>query len=358
MIAELALKNFKCFPELSLPLGPLTLLTGLNGMGKSTVLQAILALLQSDGECLSLNGSLVQLGTAGDVLYEGAQSERIAVALDAAQFEFAYGEPGANDLHITPGSQRITAPPLPAEWQYLNCERIGPRSSFAMSDTVVRGQRRLGPRGEFAAHFLAAYGDEPVSEGVRHPSASSASLRSQLDAWMGLVSPGARLSVVHHTEMDLVRLSVAFADNRVLSKPHRPTNVGFGIAYLLPVLVAGLAARPGSLLMIENPEAHLHPRGQARMGDFLARVARSGVQVIVETHSDHLVNGVRIAVHAGEFPADSVAMHFFSRRIVEERFVHEAVSPRMDRNGRIDQWPSGFFDEWDHALDQLLFPAG
>lgn len=70
-------------------------------------------------------------------------------------------------------------------------------------------------------------------------------------------------------------------------------NVGFGISYVLPIVLALVKAKKGELIILENPEAHLHPRGQRKMGELIARAAQGGVQVIVETHSDHILNGIR-----------------------------------------------------------------
>ncbi|MGH3693299.1 MAG: AAA family ATPase [Pseudonocardiaceae bacterium] len=91
-------------------------------------------------------------------------------------------------------------------------------------------------------------------------------------------------------------------------------NIGFGFSYALPVIIAGLLAPGGGLLLVENPEAHLHPAGQSRLGRFLARIAGSGVQVVLETHSDHILNGVRLAV-ADErtINAHDVIVHFFGK---------------------------------------------
>jgi predicted ATPase len=293
------------------------------------------------------------------VYYEGAQTAEIVISLDDNAFAFLYEDKDSNELrplhNLFHRGHRLS---VPDGWQYLNCERSGPRSSFPMSDAVVRGRRQLGVRGEYAAHFLSVFGEESVAKAVQHEAAASPSLRDQTDAWLREVSPGSNVRVYHHTEMDLVRLSVQFRDTRATSREYRPTNVGFGITYLLPVIVAGLAARSGSLLMVENPEAHLHPRGQGRMGQFLARVAAGGVQVLVETHSDHLLNGIRVSVHDGELPPEDVAIHYFERRVTDERFVHGVTSPGLDRDGRIDQWPDGFFDQWENALQKLLFPAG
>ena len=95
---------------------------------------------------------------------------------------------------------------------------------------------------------------------------------------------------------------------------------------------------------MENPEIHLHPAGQALMGQFMADVARAGMQVLVETHSDHVLNGIRRSVKAGRLAADRVVIHFFRPRS-EDR--SQVVSPAMDGSGNIDSWPEGFFDQFD-----------
>ena len=92
---------------------------------------------------------------------------------------------------------------------------------------------------------------------------------------------------------------------------HRPIHTGFGLTQVLPLLVAALSARLEDLLLVENPEVHLHPSGQAAMGEFLAEVAAAGVQVLAETHSDHVLNGVRRAVKKGILRPDDAALHFF-----------------------------------------------
>ena len=125
---------------------------------------------------------------------------------------------------------------------------------------------------------------------------------------------------------------------------HRPGHTGFGLTQCLPIVVAALSAAEGDLILLENPEVHLHPAGQAKMGEFLADVARVGVQVIVETHSDHVLNGVRRAVKCGRLGDDQVAIHFFRPRSDGDPQVS---SPAMDKAGNIDHWPKGFFDQFD-----------
>jgi predicted ATPase len=179
-------------------------------------------------------------------------------------------------------------------------------------------------------------------------------LKHQAEAWLGEISPGTRISLTPNPEVGIVGLRYSSVFGTQISNDHRATNVGFGITYVLPVIVAVLSSAPGSLLLIENPEAHLHPKGQAQMGRLLACAASCGVQVIVETHSDHVLNGVRLAVHGGKINPDDVQLHFFQRS--EQDGLIEVVSPRIDRDGRIDQWPDGFFDEWEKSLVALLEP--
>ena len=126
--------------------------------------------------------------------------------------------------------------------------------------------------------------------------------------------------------------------------------MGFGLTQVLPIVVAALSADKGDLLLIENPEVHLHPAGQALMGQFLAEVAHAGVQVMVETHSDHILNGIRRAVRAQRLVPAQVALHFFRPRIAE---VAQAISPQLDKFGNIDVWPEGFFDQFDRDMNHF-----
>ena len=119
------------------------------------------------------------------------------------------------------------------------------------------------------------------------------------------------------------------------------------------MLIAILSSKPGSIVLLENPKAHLHPQGQAKIGELVARAAAAGVQVLVETHSDHVLNGVRIAVHAGVIAPESISICYFSRVEDAGRVRSSIESPRIDKDGRLDKWPDGFFDEWDKSLERL-----
>lgn len=122
---------------------------------------------------------------------------------------------------------------------------------------------------------------------------------------------------------------------------------------MLPIIVAGLLAKKGQILIIDSPEAHIHPMGQSAMGRFLAMVANAGVQVIIETHSDHILNGVRLAVFGGKLPANQAAIHFFNSRPRGSDDHAHVLSPQIDKNGNLSEWPAGFFDQAEADLAKL-----
>jgi predicted ATPase len=367
MIRSIQLTNFKCFEQRNVLLRPLTLLAGLNSSGKSTIIQALLLLRQSFLENLlpnvglTLNGKLAQLGTAKDVLFEEADTDEIGFELDDSlpahlKLRFAYRE----DSDVLAVNQAETTGEIwktslfRDEFQYLRAERIGPRTSFGMSDYEVRHHHQIGSSGEFATHFLSLFGSETVElPELRHPAATSNTLQSQVEAWMTEISPGVRLNVKRYSEMDLMTFNVTYSlGNQVASSEYRPTNVGFGITYALPIVLSVLSAHPGGLVIVENPEAHLHPRGQVKMGELLSLASTSGIQILIETHSDHVLNGIRLAVHDHKADPTRVALY-------HSKWEPGGKSPSLtlldiDALGRVSQWPDGFFDEMERSLDRLL----
>lgn len=379
MITKLHLQNYKCFEDQTLEFKALTLLSGLNGTGKSSVLQSLLLLRQSFQQNLllttglALNGDLLHIGTAKDALFEGAKEDMIGFDLilgdetargrwrfnynrEADVLGLAPNEPAVLDYIHPPNDIYRRSSLFGSNFHYLQAERLGPRRFFETSDFLVRQRRELGPAGEYTAQFLNTFRNENIASDILyHPDAVSSTLKDQVEAWLGEVSPGTRITLMPNLGTDTISLQYSFVMGNQKSTEYRATNVGFGITYVLPILVAVLSSAPGSLLLIENPEAHLHPRGQSQIGELLALAATCGIQVVIETHSDHVLNGIRLAVHSGNVPPEDVQLHFFQRRKQDgQSFV---VSPQIDRNGRIDQWPDGFFDEWDKSLEALLTPG-
>lgn len=382
MIQSLHLKNFKSFEDECFKLGNLTLLTGLNGTGKSSILQSIVLLRQSYQhqfllkKRLLLNGELVQLGTVDDVLYEGAKEDVFGFDLHfRSNIEGKWLFECENET--LEGRVRDQALPMDVvkqisgnvsnkvyntclfgdDFHYLPADRIGPQPAFEISDHFVREHRQLGGKGEYAPHFLFTFQTrrfDDDAEVLIHPNTDlkNTNLLGQLEAWMGEISPGVRIALTEYPGIDRMELRYSFLARKGYTRNYRSTNVGFGITYTLPILLALLASEKDSLVLLENPEAHLHPQGQFKLGELMARAAGYGIQVIVESHSDHVLNGIRIAVREKLIEPDKVRLYYLSRS--DNEFSSKVDSPLVDEDGRIDQWPDGFFDEYEKSLEQLF----
>ncbi|MFF7242332.1 DUF3696 domain-containing protein [Embleya sp. NPDC008237] len=392
MIEQLELTNFKAFQHAEIAFRPLTLLTGLNSTGKSSVLQALALLHQSytagqldhatdlaDGrpelaaaEGFLLNGELVELGTGQDVLTEDFLGEaQVTLAIVDAHLRYSWTVAYHQDQDLLP----LTAVELPgttegadapsgdaasipeyfrAGFQYLRADRIVPAVGYPRSHQVAIKRGFLGIHGEHAVNYLRHHADYSVPKGLRHRNASGHRLVEQVDAWMQELCPGVNVRAIAIEGTDTVNLSYAFGGTSGVNSTlrRRPTNVGFGLTHALPIVVACLTARPGSLVLLENPEAHLHPKGQTQMALLAAAAGAHGAQLVVETHSDHVLNGVRLAVKNQIIDSTDVALHYF--RGGESGLGVEVISPNVGADGLLDQWPEGFFDEWENALDQLI----
>ncbi|HOI91886.1 MAG TPA: DUF3696 domain-containing protein [Candidatus Rifleibacterium sp.] len=366
MIEFIRVQRFKSLNDASFPLAALNIFSGLNGMGKSSLIQSLLLLRQSYekntllDKGLLLKGDYLTLGTGKDVLTENTDNETIVFTVkweEAEPVNFAFNYAGKSDLQ--PLQARATLPEkLPnlfnKNFQYLAADRISPRAAYEASDFFIKDLNSLGNHGEFTAHYIVEYGLEPIKIKIlQHMKASSLSLQDNLEKWMAEISPGIRVRTRLHQDMNSVSLGYAFEHENEVTAEFKPQNVGFGLTFVLPVLVAVLRAAPGDMLIIENPEAHLHPAGQAVLGHLCSLAAAGGVQLFIESHSDHFLNGIRVSVKEGVIKNDRVSLFFLERGPGR---AHEArvVSPVIDQTGRIDIWPTGFFDETDKQLEKLL----
>lgn len=372
MLTRIELQHFKCFERLRLPLSPLTLLSGSNASGKSSVLQALVLLHQTMREHewstrLMLNGAAIRLGTVSDVVdkvhgrrtfeidvldgelayhwtFAGERSE-MSMAVDRVAVGGATNKKPEVLRYLLPSKADATATSLADRLRrltYITAERVGPREVYTLEDRQIAPV--VGPVGEHAVSVLHWGRDEHVLDDLALPGAAVTRLR-QVEERMRTVFPGCALVVEHVPQANAVTLGLRTSD---ATDFHRPIHAGFGLTQILPIIIAALSSTQEDILLIENPEVHLHPAGQALMGQFLGDVARAGVQVIVETHSDHVFNGIRRSVKAGRLTAEQVAIHFFRPRSTEGAQV---LSPLLDSSGNIDTWPDGFFDQFDKDMN-------
>ncbi len=371
MITQIYLERFKCFESLCMPLKPLTLIAGTNGAGKSTIVQALLLLRQSCKdkdydwhESVVINGDLVDLDDASALLYADASEESIHISVE---------NDGGEEIEfdIAPKQKETVASctvegdldKAKNEWSlfsddfvYLYADRERPRGKYKKG-AYSRVDSRLGDRTANNAAFLMAAeinGNRKVriSE-MKQKEATDDTILRNVAAWIGYIM-GHKVGVTaKEVEMDKeAKLEYSVRSNSEVEQVLSPLNMPFGHSYILPIILAVLTAPKGSLIVIENPESHLHPSAQSRMGEFLSRAAHAGIQVIIESHSDHLMNGIRISCRNGLIKADEVEMNLIG--LAKDGFTHVRQQVVLNEKGIVKNWVPGFFDEWEKALTCLI----
>ena len=369
MIKKIKIKNFKSLRNVELQLSNLNVLAGLNGSGKSSVIQTLLLLRQSyknqyqgSTGLILQDGELVSLGSGKDVFYQYAKDEKIEFEIlsndKVFKWSFIY-KPNSDILSVEKeqdGKRLLSFNLFNNNFQYLNAEHIPPQMSYKKSESQVIKNNNIGVKGEYVVHYLSEYGLSRKVKNVylKHPKATTDSLIHQTNAWISEISPGTRLIAEDVKGLDIVRLAIKFETKDGYTNEIKPINTGFGITYVLPVVVAILKARKDDILILENPESHLHPMGQSIIGRMMSYAAQEGVHIIVETHSDHIINGIRVAVKEGGLSARNIKFFYFDRILDHSEQYSDIKEILIDRNGELNSYPRGFLDEWNEQLMKLI----
>lgn len=407
MLKAINIKNFKCFKEKTLiPVRKINLFTGLNSRGKSTALQALLLMRQSIEHSkttnkIVLNGSCINLGRFSDV-------KNSAVSIhEAVEIEFQYKK-GDNHLSVSYKLKENVADDMVADISQINTQGAYDRRKFKciidlkgtsisckLNGRIISLQYlynlfaanirspivsyinstlnytkihyisadRLGPqefypkasfadfpnvgiRGEYTANVLAKKKDDSVEKTLCLKEGSTETVLDQTQAWLSKIFSGGNINI-ESLETNIITMSMNSDNSKSF---YKPINIGFGFSYALSIIVSGLISKSGDILIVENPEAHLHPSAQSQIVKFLAMVGSTGVQVLIESHSDHILNGLRLAVLDKLITTDEVNIVYFSRE-------NETLSTKniiIEQNGRIESWPDGFFDQTEKDFERLF----
>lgn len=394
MLNYLKLNNFKCVPPIDFQLGKVNIFSGYNGRGKSSVLQALLVMSQSikkdklnSLEKLHLNGDFVNLGDFDEVLTDDHKDSfyiSLGLASNQKGHELSFGYRWAdNDIKVgticsccidgenffdTVGGVEFTGSDIkkqirtfpsyintilgPANLHYVSADRRGPMKFVEKME--IPELYRVGRDGVFTINTLSTYREKiPASMNIEEGDNKEYDLLTATTKWIDYIMSGGGLSVNDGTnskEHRISTISLEFnLDKNNEKRGFQSYNVGFGYSYILSIVVTALIAKEGNLVIIENPEAHLHPKAQLHMTYLLAKLAARGVQVFVETHSEHVVNGFRLAALKSEYHLSNkdISIFFFD-------YNYEVYSLHIEPTGRIKNWPKGFFDLYQQELAEIM----
>lgn len=352
MLEALHIQGFKCFDSVEISLRRINIFSGTNSSGKSSAIQAFLLLCNNAMKNSSspLNGMWLRLGTFDECRNHRINARTFRVGAvsgtEIFQAEFYSANDDTNDVAVSFTDESATIENLISIEErhvyYLPANRIGPEDSYLRNFDRVNF---LGNKAEFIVDFLYKNRKKEVASSLIADTAS-VTLEYQVNYWLG------KLFGINNTIRDLgLSNSLSVELSLGNGKPVRPYHMGSGVSFAIGVLVSCLSASPDDIVVIENPEIHLHPKAQSDLTEFLCFVANAGIQVILETHSDHVFNGIRKSVVKKEIANTDVAVHFFQ---LDENALSKNTVIALNEHGRVMTHVKGLFDQFDDDLDQIL----
>ena len=394
MITELRVRNFKSWQDTDrLQLAPLTGLFGANNSGKTSILQVLLMLKQTAehpspdwNEPLYFGDeeSLVNLGSFDDIIHRPTNDPSLSISV----FWKHIGPYSVNSLffstfidkkdkqpHLVESYYTVDGRDFKIEWtpqgyrfksahhsigvNLFRCYGVvnpsGPLEPFLRYqdafENLFSRVLYLGPLRQNPRHRYIWEGDHPKGVGQYGEQAISAllsgrvqlsSIDEQIPKWLQRLKliDSYRLNPISETAQEYEFLVKQYKGGPEV----RLTDVGFGVSQVLPVLILCYSAPEGSILILEQPEAHLHPSAQSELGDVLVDVVKNrNVQIILESHSAFMLHRLQRRIAEEEEPISEKDTALYFCQINDGTSEIERL--KLDEYGNISNWPQNFFGD-------------
>lgn len=344
MITKLKIENFKSIVKQEFIFKPLSILTGTNSSGKSSIIQSLLFYSSCANPNLYLDEYLNNLGELSKLSSFTSKNKEIKITpsiddKDEATLSLNFENNQWEKLNNT------QFPSFEKELFYLSANRIG-------QENIATKHKNLksGANGEFLFGFYEENKNKALQNNKLVRDTNSITLSMQVIFWLEKIlelKPKPKTQTIdsqyvriYYENKDLVGLEIS------------PFNLGAGVSYLTKILILGLSLKPNNVLIIENPEVHLHPKAISKLAEFLAFLTKAEIQVLIETHSEHILNKMRYLVFKEKLPQESVQIYYKEHK--DENFTSLNINKRgkyTDEKGQVVKFPKGFFDS---DLDELL----
>lgn len=348
MIKNITINNFKSLKSAQLELGHFNLLCGTNASGKSSLIQAILLISQNfiqDDEIV-LNGELINLGEFREIKNFKASID-VPVSISLTDYSQNLSSLVFNQDNII--EKNIDFPKINEQLYYLSANRIG------SSDVFERASKKntFGLLGEFAISFLQDKKDENMPEQLIYDkdNATAHLFVDEVNYWMEKIT-GSQLKVERIQKTNKLVLSYSNNGNYHV----RTSNTGSGLSYVVSIIILGLGVgliskddKEKPVVIIENPEIHLHPKAQSILTEFLSWLSNH-MQIILETHSDHIFNGFRKMIKSKKINNENSNIFFFNL----DDSITQIKKIEISKTGKLLTMEKDLFDQFQIDLSELL----
>ncbi len=331
MINNLKINQFKCIGDENLTFKNLTILTGLNSAGKSSVIQSILLMSHYFGEKKFLSENIISFAINSNIY------------LNAKEFSIKLND-ACLTKNIDETNQQGSLPNFTNEQDifHIDANRLGPEELAQYSS-----ENKIGKHGEFIFSYYEQNKTKAIEKSLSKGE-NSDTLRSNVDYWLSYILDSEVELSTERVTSSHVKVSYKFNKLQAIS----PDSLGAGTSYVVKILIVCLLAKQGNVLLIENPEIHLHPKAQAKLGSFFAFVANNGVQVVLETHCENLINRITYEVYENRINSDDCVIYYKESSQLPFDKIRIAESGHfINEDNEIINFPTGFFDS---TLEELL----
>ena len=374
MVSKIHVSALKSIKNLEIECSGLNLLVGRNSSGKSTFLQALLLYAQR-----KLDGKYISVGEFREARNYNMPNEKIRIELyeknktkpDWSEFiedkeNDSYNINSCIENYNLKSLKNLMGKDNDLEEQavckfddsnfhYLSCHRIGVNDIYKKN---MINETDFGIDGEYALAYLLKNEGETVKEDLiaNDPNFTS-TLLGQVNYWMNyIVDTSLLLTDLKKTNYLQVKYNNNPKNKLSDALYCRPINIGSGVSYLISIIISCLASNRKDVIIIENPEIHLHPKAQSRLCEFLYFISKTNRQIFVETHSDHIFNGLRVGIATKYMKQEDISVNFFALDEKNETQCNHIVfgdyGKVIGTNNNMDI--NDLFDQFDIDLDRML----
>lgn len=342
MIKKLKIQGLKSIDEIILELKNLNLLVGVNSSGKSTIIQSLLIASQNiSNDKYNFNGNLVSLGDYSEVRNFNTNAKNINIEIDSIYDNYKFEFFENKDAKITKNNKKNELE-FDNGLYYLSASRIGYLDTYEKN---IKSVYKYGINGEYCLDYLNKNRSKILDENMVKDD-TSLTLYHSVNYWFTYIIGGSvEIQDIKQTD----RIKVLFSGKNGIDV--RTKNIGSGLSYLISIIIMCLSLEENETLIIENPEIHLHPKAQSRLIEFLIFISKRNRQLIIETHSDHIFNGIRAGISNNEINKDDVSINFLS---LDNNYCTVNNPIEIGKRGSIKNCPKDLFDQFDIDLDRML----